>query len=280
MGQISGNLLKMETKAVLQNEQENISLVEYQLPLSEQLVPMNQLVGKKIKLEFSGVINCIATGEKIKKSYGQGYSYKAFISLPECDMCIVRPSLCHFSKGTCRDSKWGEENCNISHVLYLARSSGVKVGITREHTIPTRWMDQGAVEAMPLLRFKTRHLSGVMEEEISKVVSDKTNWRKLIAGEIDDHTPLIDVKEQIFDQFGDVIDSLEGEEMEEKPYHFSYPMMKTEESEMRPKIAGLDLEKNPKLESVLLGIRGQYLLFPEGALNIRKHQGYHLQLSY
>lgn len=134
----SGNILKMKTTLN--------SPVSYSLPLGDNLVPMNQFIGRNIKLEYNGQINCIATGEKIKKTYNQGYSYKAFMQLPECDVCIVKPELCHYSKGTCRDKEWGEKHCFIPHFVYLAISSHVKVGITRHTQIPTRWIDQGATE--------------------------------------------------------------------------------------------------------------------------------------
>src|SRR5690606_30684679 len=175
---VTGNIMKMKSRLG--------KVVEYALPLGDELVEMNPLLGKMVKLSFDGTINCIATGEKIKKSYNQGYSYKSFITLPECDICIVKPELCHFHKGTCRDSKWGEEHCMQPHVVYLALSSNVKVGITRERQVPTRWIDQGATQALPILKVKDRRTAGLIEVEIAKEFSDRTDWRKMLKGELDE----------------------------------------------------------------------------------------------
>ena len=70
-------------------------VVDYHLPIGEDLVHINSYLGKQINLKFTGVINDISTGEKIKKSFGQGYSYKSFMSLARCDFCILSPEKCH-----------------------------------------------------------------------------------------------------------------------------------------------------------------------------------------
>ena len=132
----SGNVLKMKSKLG--------DVVEYKLPIGKELLLMNQFLEKEIKLEFCGEIHCIDSGKKIKKTYGQGYSYDSFMKLAACDMCIVKPERCHYDKGTCREPKWGEENCFKPHVIYLSDTSSLKVGITRKSQVPTRWIDQGA----------------------------------------------------------------------------------------------------------------------------------------
>src|SRR5690606_22023386 len=127
--------------------------------------------------------NCIDTGRKIKKSYGQGFSFESFMTLAQCDTCIVRPELCHFQKGTCREPDWGEKNCIQPHIVYLANSSGLKVGITRKSQVPTRWIDQGASAAIALFEVKERKLSGLVEIELAKKLNDKTNWREMLKGD-------------------------------------------------------------------------------------------------
>ena len=104
----------------------------------------------------------------MKKSYGDGYCGECFKTLPQCDLCIVKPELCHYAKGTCRDPRWGEENCMTTHVLYLANSGGIKVGITRLGQIPTRWMDQGATQALALCHLSSRHQSGLFEKLLAE----------------------------------------------------------------------------------------------------------------
>lgn len=262
-----GNIMKMKSKLA--------DIVQYHLPIGDELVDMNALVGQKIKLSFDGTINCIATGEKIKKSYNQGYSYKSFITLPECDICIVKPELCHYAKGTCRDSKWGEDHCMQPHIVYLALSSNVKVGITRQKQVPTRWIDQGATQALPILRVKDRKTAGLIEVEIAKEFSDRTDWRKMLKGELDEGDfDLPYLRDQIYDQFGDVIDDLEAEDLDEDVVSINYPV-----SKVPKKISSLGFDKTPEIEGELLGIKGQYLIFEKGVLNIRKHQGYLIELT-
>ena len=105
--------------------------VEYALNLGETALRINDFIGKQIKLVFDGNINCHNCGRKTKKSFNQGYCYPCFKKLAQCDRCIMSPELCHFDAGTCREPEWGEANCNIDHIVYLANSSKVKVGITR-----------------------------------------------------------------------------------------------------------------------------------------------------
>jgi len=122
--------------------------VSYSLRLSEQEIPLNQFLGRQLQLQFQGVINCIHCNRKTNKSFNQGYCYPCFMRLAQCDSCIVSPEKCHFAAGTCREPEWGEQNCMIDHIVYLANTSGIKVGITRTSQVPTRWMDQGATQAL------------------------------------------------------------------------------------------------------------------------------------
>ena len=142
----TGTCLKLESHILEDNH------VQYFLPLSEHKIALNPLINREIELSFTGKIYCIATGERIKKSYGQGYSYKAFISLAQCDICIVKPELCHYEQGTCREPEWGKKYCYQTHVVYLSETSSVKVGVTRLNNVPTRWVDQGALQAIELFR--------------------------------------------------------------------------------------------------------------------------------
>ena len=160
--------------------------VTYRLPVGEAEVPLNEVLGETIQLTYTGEINCIHCGRASKKSFSQGYCYPCFKKLPQCDLCIMSPERCHFDAGTCRDPEWGEQFCMTDHVVYLANSSGIKVGITRSSQVPTRWIDQGAVQALPILRVKTRYQSGLVEDIIRQHVSDKTNWRKMLKGEVSD----------------------------------------------------------------------------------------------
>lgn len=272
----SGNLRKMKTE--LRGSQ---NLASYTLNLNGELVDLNSLVGNKISLEFEGSINCVSCGISIKKTYNSGYCYKCFSRLPECDICIVKPELCHFSNGTCRDSVWGEKNCFMPHYIYIANSSGIKVGITRETQIPIRWIDQGAIQAVPIIKVSNRLQSGLIEKLISSSLNDKTNWRKMLKNEVDIEDLEI-ARDNVFDQFGYELDDFEqsfGEsEMEfleqETVTEISYPVIKYPTT-----VKSMSFDKTPLIEGELWGIKGQYLILDTGVINIRKHSGYNIKIK-
>ena len=248
-------------------------VVEYKLPIGDELLLMNQFLEKKITLEFSGEINCIDSGKKIKKSYGQGYSYESFMKLAACDMCIVKPELCHFDKGTCREPEWGKKNCFSPHVIYLSDTSSIKVGITRKSQVPTRWIDQGATRAIPIVEVDNRMISGQVEVELKSMFNDKTNWRNMLKG-LSSDVDLDEQKEIVFEEFAELFDDIGAEEIEESVIDINYPVV-----EYPTKINSLSFDKSPKVEGTLLGIKGQYLIFDVGVINMRKHQGYKISLK-
>jgi hypothetical protein len=163
---IVGNVRKLSNK--LNNP------VDYSFVLNGDLISLNNKLGSTIKLSYLGEINCFACGKKTKKSYSNGFCFICARSLAQCDLCILKPELCHFTRGTCREPSWGIQNCFIPHIIYLANSSGVKVGIMRESQMPTRWIDQGAVQALPICRVKSRYQSGLIEIAIAKLINDRT----------------------------------------------------------------------------------------------------------
>lgn len=247
--------------------------VEYSLPLGSNKIALNQYINKTISLKFTGKIQCIASGETIKKSYGQGYSYKSFITLAQCDLCILKPELCHYENGTCREPEWGLAHCLQPHVVYLSETSAPKVGITRLKNIPNRWVDQGAVQVVELFRVASRKDAGLHEVELSKLVSDKTDWRKMLVKKNCEFN-LLELKAELLDKHKNNISHLP------KIVSFSnddlrkiiYPGV------LAPKLTSLSFDKTSEIKGELLGIRGQYLIFPHGVLNIRKFQGYELEL--
>jgi hypothetical protein len=270
---MQGQLKKMHTRLE--------SPVQYDLPLGDQSIPLNPLIGKAIKLAFTGHIICVHCNRSIKKSFNQGYCYPCFISLAQCDMCIMKPETCHYEAGTCREPAWGEAFCFQPHIVYLANSSGIKVGITRQTQTPARWIDQGAVQALPIFRVQSRYAAGLIEVVFAKHVSDKTSWQKMLKN----HGEPIDLVEkrdelvlkceaelsEIFQRFGQqAIEFLPEETIVD--IHFpvdNYPV----------KIKSFNFDKNPEVSGVLHGIKGQYLLLDTGVINIRKFSGYEVEFS-
>ena len=153
-----GVLLKMHGK--LGDE------VSYYLPLGPDIINMNELLGEPIELEYQGVIHCIRCGRVTRKSFAQGFCYPCFTRAPETSECILRPELCRAQDGESRDMKWSEEHCLQDHFVYLAISSGLKVGVTRSSQVPTRWIDQGAWKAIRLAKTPNRFLAGQIEVEV------------------------------------------------------------------------------------------------------------------
>ncbi len=254
--------------------------VQYAFRLGDEEVPVNPLVGKHLRLEYLGAIHCSHCGRRTKTSFSQGYCYPCMQKLAQCDICIMSPEKCHYDAGTCREPNWGEQFCMTDHIVYLANSSGVKVGITRATQVPTRWIDQGATQALPILRVATRQQSGFVEDLLRSQVADKTNWRALLKG---DAAPvdLLAIREQLFDSCGAGISELQ----QRFGLQAIQPLSAAEVLEIRypieaypAKITSFNLDKQPLAEGTLLGIKGQYLMFDTGVINIRKYTAYQLAI--
>ena len=258
------------------------STVQYELPLSDQRIALNPLLGKVIKLTFTGNIRCVHCSRTIKKSFNQGYCYPCFISLAQCDMCIMKPETCHYEAGTCREPSWGEEFCFKPHIVYLANSSGIKVGITRQTQIPTRWIDQGAVQALPIFKVQSRYMAGLIEIAIAKHVSDKTSWQQMLKNHVDP-LDLADKRDElvskcdvelteIIKRFGlQAIEFL----VDESSVDICFPV-----DTYPVKIKSFNLDKNPEVSGILQGVKGQYLLLDTGVINIRKFSGYEVEFAF
>ncbi|GGB95497.1 hypothetical protein GCM10011352_21990 [Marinobacterium zhoushanense] len=258
------------------------SPVRYRLRLDDDsLIDMNRLLGQPIALHYEGQINCLHCGRKTRKSFNQGYCYPCFTRLPQCDSCIVKPETCHFHEGTCRDPAWGERNCFAPHIVYLANSSGLKVGITRRTQIPTRWIDQGAIEALPILEVDNRLHSGLLEQIFAAHVSDKTNWRAMLKGDV----PPVELeaeRDRLLTLCAGEIETLKSEYgaeairnlSDQQAVRIEYPVL-----EYPQKIATFNFDKSPDVSGTLLGIKGQYLILDSGVINIRKFGAYRVSIS-
>ncbi|MFG0408790.1 DUF2797 domain-containing protein [Pseudomonas sp. NY5710] len=253
-------------------------VVQYSFRLDDTQVPVNPLIGQRLRLEYLGAIHCSHCGKRTKTSFSQGYCYPCMTRLAQCDVCIMAPEKCHYEAGTCREPAWGEQFCMTDHVVYLANSSGIKVGITRASQLPTRWLDQGASQALPIMRVATRQQSGLVEDVLRSQVPDRTNWRALLKGDAE-VLDLAAIREQVFDACAERLGELQGrfglQAIQPLPdaevVQINYPVQAYPQ-----KIVSFNLDKDPVAEGTLLGIKGQYLIFDTGVINIRKYTAYQL----
>ena len=237
---------------------------------------LEKYLGKPIRLRYTGKIHCCHCGRLTAKSFSQGYCFPCFRSQAQCDSCIVMPEKCHFHKGTCRDESWALAHCMQQHIIYLANTSGIKVGITRATQLPYRWMDQGATQVLPIFQVDSRYQSGLLEVICKAHVADKTNWRTMLSGK-GTAVDLLAARDQLLAQIAPQVAALREECGEAAIINLdkaeciplNYPVLQYPAT-----IKALNLDKNPIVEGVLQGIKGQYLLLDSGVLNIRKFTGY------
>ena len=255
--------------------------VSYWLPMGEERLDVQPLLGSQISLEFTGRIYCIECGRKTTKSFNQGYCFPCLRSLAACDMCIVKPELCHYDQGTCREPAWGESHCMRPHVVYLANSSGLKVGITRASQVPTRWIDQGAVQALPLYEVDSRLQSGWLEVALKRYISDRTDWRAMLKGDPSQLDLLVERDRLLGEASVDLaqcqlkIGSASMRLVEgAQEARFKYPVLVYPE-----KIKAHNFDKKARVEGCLQGVKGQYMILDTGVLNIRKFAGYEVDLQ-
>ncbi len=254
--------------------------VSYMLPVGKVEFAVNQKLGRPLTLTFTGEIFCISCARKTSKSFSQGYCFPCFKSLAECDLCIMRPETCHYHQGTCRDPGWGDSHCMQEHYVYLANSSGLKVGITRGTRIPARWIDQGATQAIAVFKVRNRRHSGLIEVALKKQVSDRTDWRKMLQGaaELQDmraaRDEILDNARTDLENARQVNPGLEWQQLDQAPINLTYPVQ-----HYPGKVASLSFDKTRKISGVLRGIKGQYLMFDCGVLNIRKFSGYKVTVA-
>jgi hypothetical protein len=254
--------------------------VTYTMVLGDTRVPLNALLGQSIALEFLGQINCIHCDRVTSKSFNQGYCYPCFRRLAQCDSCIMSPEKCHYEQGTCREPDWGLANCMIDHIVYLANTSGLKVGITRHSQVPTRWMDQGATQALPIFRVASRFQSGLVETLFKGHVADKTNWQAMLKGSADP-ADLESERQRLMSACEPGIAGLQAAHglqaiapLEAEETLIEYPVLA-----YPAKVSSFNFDKTARVAGTLQGIKGQYLIFDTGVINLRKFGGYQVAIT-
>ncbi|MBK8806380.1 MAG: DUF2797 domain-containing protein [Bacteroidales bacterium] len=262
-----GSVRKMRTEL-------NNGYVSYYLPIGSNEVYMNELIGSEIKIEYTNDIHCIKCGEKTYKSFAQGFCYRCLTTAPEAEECVLKPELCRAHEGIARDMEYAQENCLCPQIVYLAVSNNVKVGVTRHFQVPTRWIDQGATYALAIAQVPNRYTAGIIEMELKKYFTDKTNWQQMLKNNILANVDLPAERRKAFSYLPQTFQQyqiMDGAVLEIKYPVESYPT----------KIKSLDIEKQLVITQTLTGIKGQYLLFADGNVtNIRKYGGYSFRLHY
>lgn len=248
--------------------------VRYEWQLGETSVVVNDLIGENLHIHFTGLKTCIACGRVVKKLFQNGYCFPCVRTLAECDLCIVKPQDCHFRNGTCRDDNFGLSHCMIPHYVYIAWSSGYKVGLTRKGRQLKRWMDQGATEAVVIAETPTRRAAGELEVAIAQRMNDKTDWRKMLKEENEPDRGILDVREEAIAHLPDSFSH----------YIFSEPQQVTRivyprQPDTIVKLKSLNLDKQPDITGEVKGIKGQYILFEDGVFNVKKFSGFHVEVQ-
>lgn len=244
-------------------------------------ITLNECIGKTVTLKHTGDYHCIQCNRSVKKLFQQGYCYPCFRELQSCNLCIIHPERCLVMEGKCSHDHWAHKHCHANHIIYLSFTSNIKVGITQEKNVPSRWIDQGAVAAIPILKTSNRYLSGIVEVSLKQYFKDKTNWRTMLKESPDApdlwaawQDALIQAKpniDKLIDTYGkDHIEYLR--KSEQTVIH--YPI-----TDFPTKITSLSLEKTPIVSDRLIGIKGQYLYFSSGVMNIRKFSGFEIEFE-
>lgn len=261
--QYHGVLTKMQT--------EFTNPIQYYLVFENDFLNLNQLLGKKLKIQFAGY-QCLSCNRD-KKIFRQGFCYDCFYSTPAAGDWIMKPELskAHLNIED-RDLAYEKKVQLQPHIVYLANSSNVKVGVTRKSQIPTRWIDQGAHEALEILEAPNRYLAGITEIALKEHVSDKTNWRKMLTNNVLD-VDLVAIRDSLKEHIPQEAINYFIPTNNETTIHF--PVM-----QYPTKLTTLNLEKTPQFEGVLKGIKGQYLLFENDVVfNVRSSEGVVVDIS-
>ncbi|MBN2893801.1 MAG: DUF2797 domain-containing protein [Bacteroidales bacterium] len=246
--------------------------VKYFIETEKKSILINDFIGKTLKIEFTGEINCIKCGAKTNKSFSQGFCYNCFTTAPETEECVLQPEKCQAHLGIARDMEFAKEGCLKSHYVYLSKTSNIKVGVTRESQVPTRWIDQGAHQAIKLAKTPYRQLAGEIEVELKQHFADKTQWQKMLKN-ITEGEELLEAKLRAIELLPEHLKKYIIKD--DNIWTIVFPHQKNPS-----KIVSLKLDNNPKIEGILTGIKGQYLILDnEKVFNVRSHSGYNVQFE-
>lgn len=260
MAQFQGVLTKMKT--------EWKNPIRYLLNFENDFIQVNQLINKKIKYNHEGY-ECLACGLN-KKIFRQGFCFDCFQTEAQAGEWIFRPELskAHLDEED-RDLDYEKKMQLQPHIVYLALSGGLKVGVTRASQVPTRWIDQGATAAIPILEVPNRYLAGLAEVALKNHFSDKTSWQRMLKNHEENSVNLSEERTRASEFLPEEVKKYYASKTPDI-FQFTYPV-----KNYPVKVVSVSLDKTPNFTDILIGIRGQYLIFESGrVLNIRNHEGY------
>lgn len=247
------------------------SPIQYYLVLPGDFIHVNMLLDREVGIRLLGH-QCLSCGED-RPIFRQGFCRQCFFENPMAGDWIMRPELstAHLGKED-RDLEYEKKMQLQPHIVYLANSSNVKVGVTRKAQLPTRWIDQGAHEAIEIVETPNRYLAGITEVALKEHISDKTNWRKMLRNDLKDED-LFAWRQQLRPYIPEEALPYFIESTKETEIDFpvlSYPT----------KIKSLNLNKTPEFSGILKGIKGQYLIFEDSTVfNVRSNEGHVVEIS-
>jgi len=253
--------------------------VAYALEVGDAILELAPLLGTPLRIEALGRVTCRHCGAATERRYGDGFCYQCFSTLARCDLCVVSPDRCHYAEGTCREPQWGETFCMRPHAVYLANSGGAKVGIARLDNVPGRFIDQGAAEAMVVMRTATRQQAGFVEKAFGRHLREQSDWRAIAA-----QTPIAIDLEALLSQLRRAASGALDELDVRFPHQLKWVTHRqrlTFSYAVPGRVARLEqlkLEPAHAIGGELVGVRGPYLLFERGVFNVRAHGGEHVRI--
>ena len=243
----------------------------YWLRVGAAQLALHDSLGLGVEIKFLDSITCSYCQAPTRRSYGGGYCYGCFTRLARCDLCVVSPDRCHYAAGTCREPAWGEQFCMREHLVYLANSSGAKVGLTAAGNELNRWLDQGAVQGLVILRAATRAAAGLAEAQLAKSLTDRTDWRILVSRDVP-AIDLVGLRDQLKADSASLPAGVGWHVGQVQALR--YPVLR-----YGRRLTLLRLQERPVVRGNLLGIKGQYLLFDHGVFNVRHHTSFHVRVN-
>jgi hypothetical protein len=265
MNSYTGVLKKMRT--------EYGSPIRYYLNMEGEELLINEWLGKTIDVKFMGY-QCLNCGKK-KKIFRMGHCYDCFYEIPQTADWVIKPELskAHLEIED-RDLDYEKQVQLQPHIVYLALSSNVKVGVTRKTQVPTRWIDQGATEALEIIETPNRYLAGIAEVALKEFVADKTNWRKMLKNETEEEADLFDFRDRLAEYLPEEVQPYFIEDKWDK-WELDFPVVRYPE-----KIKSLNLTKTPHYKGILSGIKAQYFIFEDDTVfNVRGNEGFIVEMA-